>query len=124
MLFVSFIRWWYGPGWRGTVRETRRRLGDLARNFSLGILLKTLFAPWKQLDAFSGQNRGLDAKFRAWLDKSISRFIGFLVRSATLWAAFFGLVFLLLSRMAWILIWPCLPLAVPILLALSLGLLS
>lgn len=123
MLFVAFIKWWYGAGWLGTVLGTKRRLEDLARNFSLIILLKTLFAPWKQLDAFGGQGRGLDAKLRAWLDKSISRFIGFLVRSATLWAAFFGLIFLLVSRLVWIIIWPCLPLAVPLLLALGLGIL-
>jgi len=124
MLFVAFIRWWYGAGWLGTITETRRRVGDLARNFSLGILLKTLFSPWKQLDAFGGQGRGFDARLRAWLDKGISRFIGFLVRSLTLWAAFFGLIFLVLSRLVWILVWPCLPLAIPVLLMLSLGILS
>jgi hypothetical protein len=124
MLFVAFMRWWYGAGWINTLDQSRAQLSAFTRNFSVVILLKTLFAPWKQLDAFSVQGRGFDARLRAWLDKSISRFIGFLVRSLTLWAALFGLLILLLYRLAWIIFWPCLPLTLPILLGLGLGVFS
>jgi hypothetical protein len=121
MLFAAFLRWWYGPGWAGTIRHSKDYLIGLIRNFSILILLKTLFAPWKQLDAYGRTNQSLGDRFRHGIDKFVSRFVGFTVRSLTLWAAAISFIFLLIVRVVWILIWPGLPLLVPLAILYSLG---
>jgi hypothetical protein len=113
MLFMAFISWWYGAGWSGTVKQTQRHLAGLSQNFSIAILITTLFAPWKQMDAFGGVSQSLGDKFRRSVDKFISRFVGFMVRSMTLLAAIISVSVLLLFRLVWIAIWPCLPLMIP-----------
>lgn len=121
MLFVAFVGWWYGEGWVNTVRRSRYYLLSLSQNFSVLILLKTLFAPWKQLDAFSQPNMSLNDKFRQSVDRFVSRFVGFMVRSLTLLSAAVTLTLLLIARVVWIILWPCLPLLIPAALLYGLG---
>jgi hypothetical protein len=59
------------------------RLAKAYDFFSLDILIKTLFAPFRQISA--GQVRGsLDVQIRAFFDRLLSRCIGALVRSIML----------------------------------------
>lgn len=118
MLLMAFFKWWYGAGWLGTVRESKRRLAAWADSFSLGILLRTLFAPWKQMDAYGG--KGLQPH----IDKFISRFVGFGVRSLTLLAATASLLFVAVVRTVWIILWPCLPPLCIVFIGYGLGLLA
>lgn len=121
MLFVAFIRWWYGEGWIGTIKRSKQSLVSLAQSYSIGILLKTLFSPWKQISTTRAANGGLNAKFGEFGDRLISRFVGFAVRSLTLTAAWVSLLVVLVVRTAWIIFWPVLPLMVPITLLYGLG---
>lgn len=121
MLFASFLQWWYGVGWARAMAQSRHRLTSLTQDFSILILLKTLFAPWKQMDAYGSVNGALGDKFRHQVDKFISRFVGFGVRSLTLLAAGMSFIFLLILGAVWIIIWPFLPLLVPVALLYSAG---
>lgn len=76
------------------------------------------------MDAYGWVNPTLGDKFRHAVDKSISRFVGFVVRSLTLWAAAISFLFLLLVRLTWILIWPVLPLLILLAVAYSAGVLT
>lgn len=117
MLLTDFFSWWYTAGWKNTLLNTRRLLGDFAANFSIAILLKTLFAPWKQLDARLPANPTLGDRLRHIVDKLISRVVGFMVRTATLLAALIVFSVILAARLVWIVVWPLLP-ATPLLSAL------
>jgi hypothetical protein len=121
MFLVGLISWWYGKGCRQFVRGIWMRLGHTADFFSVGILLKTLFSPFRQISAGSVDGP-LSVKFRAFLDRLISRMIGSFIRSVTL---IFGLVFMLLQLVAsmvlvvfWLVV-PLLPVAGLILMALG-----
>jgi hypothetical protein len=58
----------------------RERLATTVDYFSIDLLATTLFAPFRQISA--GQVNGpLGVKFRAFLDRIISRSIGAMVRS-------------------------------------------
>lgn len=75
MLFTSLIQWWYGDGWKWRTRLVRARLEDTIDFFSITLLLKTLFQPFRQISA--GKVEGsLDERLRALADKLISRVIG------------------------------------------------
>jgi len=121
MLLVAFIRWWYGDGWVRTIKKSKSSLVGLAQSYSILILLKTLFAPWKQINAGNPANMAIGDRFRQLLDKLISRFVGFMVRSLTLLAAGVSLLVMLILRIVFIIVWPLLPLMVPLLVIYSLG---
>ncbi|MGK2896278.1 MAG: hypothetical protein ACSLEY_01585 [Candidatus Saccharimonadales bacterium] len=75
----AFLSWWYGDGWRQRARLIGERLIATLDYFSIDLLLKTLFAPFRQISA--GKIRGsLDIQLRAFFDQLISRLIGGFVR--------------------------------------------
>jgi hypothetical protein len=109
MFMLDLFSWWYGTGWVGVLRSTKRRLSELSEMFSLQILLRTLFSPWRRIISYPGA--GIDAKMRALADNFVSRCIGFTVRFFVLIAAAFAFVFLLCVSIVEIVLWPLIPLA-------------
>lgn len=109
MLF-SFISWWYGPGWLSAFHDILKRTVGVGRSFSVAILLRTLFAPWKRITTQPGA--GLDAKFRALVDNMMSRLVGFTVRVIVLITAGVLTLITIVFYSAIALVWPVLPLGV------------
>lgn len=108
MLLELFV-WWYGSGWLSAWRRIGEWTGGVEKAFSLGVLVSTLFAPWRQIVALPG--RSVDEKLRASIDNLVSRTIGFFVRSGVLFVA---LILLLLTALIGLVIaiaWPLIPLA-------------
>lgn len=107
---MALVSWWYGSGWLDQVGLVRTRFARVADRYSLGLLARTLFSPFKQLDAYGNGGDSLDAKLRGWLDLQISRMIGAMIRSFML---FFGLLAMLIEALVALLrlvVWPLLPL--------------
>lgn len=119
MLFVSFFQWWYGRGLLNQFLAVQRRLQNLSDMFSIGILFRTLFSPWKQIARVARRDEPLEAKFRAWLDTLISRFVGFWVRFFVIVAAFITLFVTTIFSIMFLVAWPVLPLMPIILLFFS-----
>lgn len=120
MFIVGFLSWWYTAGWRQRFVLLRQHMSQTADYFSIDLLLRTFFSPFRQISA--GKVRGsFDVQLRAFFDNLISRVIGafvrgFLVVIGTLWmmiVAIFGGILALL----WVVV-PLLPI-VGIVLALS-----
>ncbi len=111
MLVLSFFSWWYGRGWKMVLDSFGPRLKNVAINFSVAQLLRTLFQPWRRIISYPGAS--LDAKIRAWGDNLVSRAIGFVVRFCVLVAALFTFIFVALFTVVEVIVWPLLPLAVP-----------
>lgn len=62
------------------MRQIRERVASTFDYFSIGLLLKTLFSPFRQISA--GKVRGsLAVQWRAFVDRLVSRCIGAIVRS-------------------------------------------
>lgn len=113
MLALEFFRWWYGQGWAMALGDAKRRVSRLSQNFSVTILLRTLFAPWKRI--ISNPGVGIDGHLRAAADNAISRLVGFFVRlSVLIWVGLLFAFFLVLGFVQLIL-WPLLPLAAVVL---------
>lgn len=107
MLF-EFFAWWYGPGWLGAFSGAFNWVKAVQAAFSIDVLLKTLFSPWKRIVALPG--RSLDAKFQAAIDNLISRVIGFFVRIIVLFTALIIISLAALGGLILAIIWPLLPL--------------
>lgn len=106
----ALFQWWYGKGWVNEGVLQLNRLAKTADYFSFGTLLRTLFAPFRQIDAGSARG-GLPVQLRAWFDRTLSRIVG---ASARLVLFVVGGLWWLLSAVlsvCWLVLWPLLPLA-------------
>lgn len=89
MFIVGILSWWYTAGWRQQFVNVQARLSRTLDYFSIDLLLRTFFSPFRQISA--GRVTGsLDVQVRAFFDRLVSRLIGAMVRGAiivlgTLW---------------------------------------
>lgn len=108
-MVIALFQWWYGAGWRRRALLVRDRLIRVMDAFSIDILLKTLFAPFRQISADSSEGP-LGVRLRAWADKMISRLIGAIVRLLTITAGLIILFGCVIWGVAILAVWPLLPL--------------
>lgn len=80
MFIVGMLSWWYGVGWIERAKLIRERMARTVDYFSITLLIKTLFAPFRQISA-GKVNGPLGVKWRAFIDRTISRVIGALIRT-------------------------------------------
>lgn len=79
MVIVDLLVWWYGRGWRARASALMARLGGTVDYFSIDLLIRTLFSPFRQIAA--GKVQGpIGVKMRAFFDRLVSRIIGGIVR--------------------------------------------
>lgn len=108
-MIFDCLSWWYGRGWIWQLSAARKKLAKQAEYYSLGTLLGTLFAPYRQISAEVG-GRGLSEKFQAWLDRLVSRIIGALVRLFIIIAGSLLLFLYGLGQLVLFALWPVVPL--------------
>lgn len=109
MLPFSLVTWWYGTGWRDQAALCGARLSRVSDRFSITLLLRSLFSPFRQISANDAVGAGLDAKLRAWLDRMISRCIGAMVRSALIVTGVMLLIIEAAVAALRLVAWPVLP---------------
>lgn len=108
-MLMSFISWWYGKGW---VLKAEKTLDGIERSidtFSLGLLLRTWFAPFRQIDAGGLVNASLEMRIRKFLDRLVSRFIGALLRTIVMLIGIFYITGKTIYGLFILLLWPLLP---------------
>lgn len=89
MFLVGLISWWYGRGWVSQWRRVAVRFALTLEFFSIGQLISTMFAPFRQISANGGGDGTFGSAMRSFVDQLISRLIGAFVRFFTI---VFGLV--------------------------------
>lgn len=120
MFIVGLLSWWYSAGWKRCAVSVGDSLLNIYDYFSIDLLIKTLFAPFRQVSA--GQVRGpLGVQLRAVLDKLISRVIGAIMRSLVIVIGSVALLISTLVGLLRIVLWPLVPLVpvVAVVLAMS-----
>jgi hypothetical protein len=110
MLFLEFFQWWYGEGWRHAGKGAVNLVNKVQLSFSVPVLLKTLFAPWKRI--VSPPGRSLEDKMRAALDNLVSRTVGFFVRVFSLVAAVVLIAGAAVIGVTMAIAWPLVPLLI------------
>lgn len=96
------------------IRRTRQRIDFTYHEFSVPILVRTMFSPWRRIVSLGGGSIGM--RFRAVVDNVVSRFVGLTVRLLALTAALVLMGLAAVLGAVTMLVWPFLPLAGPALL--------
>ena len=81
-IFTQFIRWWFVSTPKAIFQGTIRVMANTFNYFSVLLLLKTLFSPWKR-DIISLEHLGLGQKVQVMVMNLVSRLIGAVVRFMT-----------------------------------------
>jgi hypothetical protein len=107
MLFIEFFQWWYGSGWVRAAKGAVDLVKKVELSFSIGVLFRTLFSPWKMIVTNPG--RSLDDKMRAMIDNLVSRTVGFFVRIFSLIAALLMMAVASVVGVVIAISWPLIP---------------
>ncbi len=109
MFVIGILGWWYSRGWALRVAKVKDGLSGLMDYFSIDLLLKTLFSPFRQISA--GKVRGpLGVQMRAFFDRLTSRMIGAMVRLTMIIVGSLALIFYGLFSLLMLIIWAVIPL--------------
>lgn len=122
MLIISLFQWWYGVGVKEFIGRLHLQLVKLTDFFSVGLLLKTLFTPFRLIDANPDYGEGLDAKMRAGVDKLVACLIGGMIRTTVVIIGILSLIIMLVINFGRLILWlamPLLPAVGAVLLALE-----
>ncbi len=109
MFVTGLLSWWYGAGWKALFARIGHRLWKAFDFFSIDLLIKTWFAPFRQISA--GKVRGpLGVQLRAWLDRLVSRMVGGVIRTFMIIAGSIWLLVLLVAGFVHAVLWMIAPL--------------
>ena len=110
MVIISLLSWWYSEGWLEQISLTKRSFIKLADKFSIGMLLRTLFAPFRQISV--GEQAGKTASLTSVIaDKLISRLVGSVMRLVMVFVGTLALIIYAVISVLRLASWPLLPLA-------------
>lgn len=110
MLFISFFKWWYSDGLRHRAQMMSTRLDGVIDYFSIDLLIKTLFQPFRQ-DSTGKVDGSLDMKLRALADNMISRVLGAIIRTVILVFGLIAIAIYSIVTIASLIVWIIVPAA-------------
>ena len=108
MLVAEVLRYWYGTELPKAPRRLHGFILTTADAFSMPLLLKTLFAPWRR-DVLPTTGLALQEKFRVIGYNLVAIFIGFFVRLFVLFIASFLVALTILLGTLLLGLWVILP---------------
>ena len=111
MAITEMFLWWYSSGWKVFVDKLKTALSSITDFFSMGSLVRTLFKPYRQISAETARDgASIDIKFHMFLDRLISRIVGFFSRLTLLLV---GIIIIILGGIIsfiLVILWPIIPL--------------
>lgn len=108
MILVEMFSWWYSAGITAFFAKLKHFFLVTSDFFSVNILLKTLFNPYRQIVG-RATNSSPAGMFQALIDTLVSRFIGFLIRLITLVLGGIILILQILASIVAFVVWIILP---------------
>ena len=111
MAITEMFLWWYSSGWKVFVGKLKTALSSITDFFSMGSLVRTLFKPYRQISAETARDgASLDIKFHMFLDRLISRIVGFFSRLTLLLVGIIIIIFGGIISFILVILWPIIPL--------------
>lgn len=111
MAITEMFLWWYSSGWKVFVGKLKTALSSITDFFSMGSLVRTLFKPYRQISAETARDgASIDIKFHMFLDRLISRIVGFFSRLTLLLVGIIIIIFGGIISFILVILWPIIPL--------------
>ena len=110
-LFFEYSKWHYGRAYSSALVTGGNFMWFIVHFFSMPLLLRTLFSPWKRIQE-EHDKQGLEDYFATIAVNVMTRVFGFCVR---IFILFVGLSVLILGAvfiLAWFIVWVFLPVLV------------
>lgn len=112
MVFVQvlwyYALWHYTKAWADMIRIVRNYLWFIANFFSIVLLARTLFSPWRRLSV-SGGKGGEESVIGAFLINVLMRGIGFLARGFVIFLGVLSLIATVFLALICAVLWVLLP---------------
>ena len=115
-----YIVWHYTKAWSDMFRVIGNYLWFVSNFFSIALLSRTLFSPWRRL-AISGGKGKEDSFFGVLAINTLMRLVGFGIRAATIIAGFFSLLVTVAISCLGAIVWLMFPVVVFFLLTAGFG---
>ena len=93
MFLVGILSWWYQGGLVDRIKIVKNRLTASVDLFSINLLIRTLFNPFRQISA-NTSGISIAEKIQAYFDRLLSRLIGAVVR---MFMIIFGSIYIILQ---------------------------
>ena len=111
MFILKSYTWWYTQGLGIFISKVKNFFSTIADLFSMNSLIRTLFKPFRQISADTVKaSSSLDLKFHMFIDRLVSRSVGFVSRFILLLAGCIILILSGLLSLILIILWPFIPL--------------
>ena len=111
MAIAEMFLWWYSSGWKVFISKLKTTLLSITDFFSMSSLIRTLFKPYRQISAeTASESASLDIKFRMFIDRLVSRTVGFFSRLTLLLAGVIIIILGSIISLILIILWPLIPL--------------
>lgn len=104
MIIFDLLSWWYLEGWRGFGRSLIEKIRGALSFFSIGALIRTLFAPFRQISVGDS-----GAAFQVFIDRLVSRLVGAVVRIFLMIVGIICFVIEVVLSLVLMLAWPLVP---------------
>lgn len=105
MIVFDLLGWWYLEGWRGFGQTLAEKIRGALSFFSISALLRTLFAPFRQISANEG-----GAALQVFLDRLVSRLVGAAVRIFLMIVGVIVFIIEIVLSAILMVLWPLVPL--------------
>lgn len=105
MIILEYFVWHYGRALRQGFIIWKNIFWFLTHFFSLSLLLKTLFQPWKRMREYRGQGFDIGRFFETLAVNTITRLVGFAMRTAVIFIGLASLIAETVTATAALIIW-------------------
>jgi hypothetical protein len=105
---ILYFSWWYGYAYARLFQYLRALFIVDFDMFSVKACLTTLFSPWKR-DSMGYDGLTLQQKFQVWTLNIASRFIGFVIKTMTLFTYLVSVFVVVAIAIISIVLWPLIP---------------
>lgn len=112
MLFPYYFRWHYTQAYKDLTRIWKNYMWFFWNLFSIPLLLKTLFTPWKRLIEEKGEYFSFESFFSRIILNSLMRAIGALIRLIFILSAISILCIVFFAGLSAYFLWTLLPFVV------------
>jgi hypothetical protein len=112
LIVPYYIHWHYSRALHGIIAIAGNIIWFIWNFFSIGILAKTLFAPWQRLQEAHHRGFDLGGYVSTMLLNTIMRFVGFLIRFIFIIIGLATIAFAFLATIGVFIVWLLLPVVV------------